>query len=141
MTYALDSNIISYFIRKQANVVNALIGNVQKGHTMIIPPISYYEVRRGFLRNPAPKKEREFYKLASLFGVGSMNARDCERAAQIYADSRKRGRPIEDDDILIAAFCVVNGYTLVTANAKHFDGIDSLTAENWSDDECAGETP
>ena len=35
------------------------------------------------------------------------------------------------DDILIAAFCVVNDYLLVTDNTKHFKDIDGLQFVNW----------
>jgi len=34
-------------------------------------------------------------------------------------------------DILIAAFCIINGYTLVTNNEKHFRDIEELDYTNW----------
>jgi len=38
---------------------------------------------------------------------------------------------IEDADLLIAVQCILNGYTLVTNNVKHFKDIDGLVIENW----------
>ena len=54
-------------------------------------------------------------------------------ATLIYSKRKKQGRPIEDTDLLIAAQCVTNGYTLVTNNMRHFDNIDGLSAVNWKE--------
>jgi predicted nucleic acid-binding protein len=46
----------------------------------------------------------------------------------------KRGTPIGgrgDGDYLIAAFCIVKDYTLVTGNTRHFERIDGLKYVNW----------
>jgi len=61
-----------------------------------------------------------------------MNLAAWEEAATIYAQTRKAGRPVDDNDILIAAFCIVNGYTLVTNNTKHFTDINSLLIVDWA---------
>jgi predicted nucleic acid-binding protein len=62
-----------------------------------------------------------------------MNLAAWETAADIYANTGKAGKPIEDTDILIAVFCIVNGCALVTNNAKHFEGIEDLQLENWTE--------
>ena len=36
-----------------------------------------------------------------------------------------------DSNILIAAFCIVHDYTLVTHNVRHFEGIRDLKVEDW----------
>ena len=63
--------------------------------------------------------------------IGEMNIAAWEEAADIYGKSRKAGKPIEDTDILIAAFCIVNDYVLVTNNTDHFEGINGLQMVNW----------
>lgn len=40
---------------------------------------------------------------------------------------------IKDADILIASYCIVNDYTLVTRNAKDFERVDGLKFVNWYD--------
>jgi tRNA(fMet)-specific endonuclease VapC len=40
---------------------------------------------------------------------------------------------IGDADILIAAYCLVNDYTLVTNNTNDFNRIDGLKLVNWKD--------
>jgi predicted nucleic acid-binding protein len=49
----------------------------------------------------------------------------------IYIRLRKSGIIIDDADILIAAYCIQNNYTLVSNNMKHFEGMENLQVENW----------
>jgi len=44
---------------------------------------------------------------------------------------RATGKPAEDADIFIAAYCVVNDYVLVTNNIKHFEATGELKTLNW----------
>jgi predicted nucleic acid-binding protein len=53
-------------------------------------------------------------------------------AAAIYVDLRKMGRPSEDSDIFIAAFCKCKGFALVTNNTKHFEHIPNLPLCDWT---------
>ncbi len=62
-----------------------------------------------------------------------MSAEVWELAAVLYADLRRAGRTVDDADLLIAAFCVEGGYTLVTSNTRHFEGIDGLQLVNWAE--------
>jgi predicted nucleic acid-binding protein len=79
----------------------------------------------------ATAKEREFDKLCFDFEIGEMNTIAWLEAARLYAANKQIGRVIEDADLFIAAFCIVNGYTLVTNNIKHFEGMSSLHLVNW----------
>ena len=54
-----------------------------------------------------------------------------EKATEIYIALKQKGQLIGDADILIAAYCLVNGYTLVTNNTNDFDRIDGLRIVNW----------
>lgn len=53
------------------------------------------------------------------------------RASAIYAELRRRGEPIGDADILIAATALVHGLALVTNNEAHFNRVPGLVVENW----------
>ena len=55
-----------------------------------------------------------------------------DRAAEIYADLRRRGAPIGDADILIAATALENDSVLATNNENHFSRITDLKIDNWS---------
>jgi len=131
MIYALDTNIISYVINGDSNLAAELNTVTQSGNKVIIPLMVYYEVRRGLLSKGATVKMRLFDSLCARLGIHDLTKADMDAAAVIYADRKRRGTPIDDGDLLIAAQCVTNGYTLVTNNTKHFQGIDGLSIENW----------
>ena len=132
MTYALDTNTISYWIQKNAQIAENLNQALRQGATIIIPPTTYYEIRRGFKHKAAPGKEFAFSLICRSYEVGEMSLAAWEKAADIYAYTRKSGKTIEDTDILIAAFCIVNGYTLVSNNTKHFKHIRDLDITDWT---------
>ena len=133
MIYALDSNIISYLLKDNPKVYDNFDKVVANGGRCIIPPIVYYEVKCGLLFSGATTKAIAFDTLCHELGVGEMSVPIWNEAARRYADLRKRGRPIEDADLFIAAFCIVIGCTLVTNNEKHFDGIDGIQIVNWTE--------
>ena len=78
-----------------------------------------------------PVKLMAFEQLCNMLGVGEMNVETLNKAAGIYAALKKVGQLIEDSDILIAATCLVNDYTLITDNTRHFERIDGLQIVNW----------
>ncbi len=131
MTYALDSNIISYMLKDNDAVYEQLDKALERNDRCVIPPIVYYEVKRGLLAVNAANKAHDFERLCCDFGVGRMNMSSWDMAAQLYAAFKRQGTPKEDADIFIAAFCIANGYTLVTNNVKHFENIDNLQIVNW----------
>lgn len=133
MTYAPDTNIVSYFIQEDKYIISQFRSILASGHSIIIPPSTYYEIRRGFKHKSSPRKEKAFTRMCGLYKIGEMSLPAWEQAAAIYGATRKAGNPIEDTDILIAAFCIVNDYTLVTNNVKHFKDIDGLKLVNWAE--------
>lgn len=132
MKYALDANTISFWIRGDIIVADKIRNEIKKGNMIVIPPTAYYEVQRGFMHKPAPRKEHVFSLICDSYGVGDMSFESWKEAADIYARSRKAGKPIEDSDILIAAYCKINDCTIVTNNTKHFDNIDGIDIIDWS---------
>jgi len=129
--YALDSNIVSFYLRGNHTV----IGNIEKAigeeHSIVITPIAYYEVKRGLLLIDATKQIKKFEDFCSLFPVGKFSDYLLEDAITIYVQERKEKRNTEDADIFIAAFCLHNNYILVTDNTKHFKNIKGLNTVNW----------
>jgi len=131
MTYALDTNMIIHLLRGTISVRDKRDEIVAQGDKIVIPQYVNYEMVRGFLCNPAPAKEKIYQSLCSAYSFGEINEDVFKRGAEIYADLWKKRFTVDDADILIAAFCMVNNYTLVTDNIKHFGVIDGLTFENW----------
>ncbi|MCL1852259.1 MAG: PIN domain-containing protein [Peptococcaceae bacterium] len=123
---ALDSNIISYLLKGDENIADRIEKETGDGHEIVIPPIVYYEIKRGLLASNASKKMKIFETLCVDTIVGEIDRAVLDVAATIHADLRKAGTPLDDADILIAAYCVRNEYILITHNTKHFEVIDGL---------------
>ena len=131
MIYALDSNILSYMVKKdkgvQASFKNAVDGN----HLYAIPPLVYYEVKRWLILKGADIQLKEFTELYKNSIKAEMNIDVWEKSIELYTGLRSTGKSTDDADIFIAAYCIVNGYVLVTNNVKHFEAIDELDIINW----------
>jgi len=53
-----------------------------------------------------------------------------EKACEIHADLKRKGTPIQDADILIAATAIARGLILVS-NDSDMSRVEGLTLENW----------
>ena len=104
-----------------------------QGNTCVIPLMVYYEVKRGLKAKDATRKMRSFEDICIALGITDLTAADMDTAADIYAERRRKGT-IDDSDLLIAAQCLTRGYTLITNNTRHSDGIDGLLIEDWATD-------
>lgn len=130
MTFALDTNIVTYALKGDEDVLSSIVSEVKKGNDIIIPPTVYYETIRWLKLLNSQKKIKSFDKLHRDV-IESLGRGVLDKAADIYAGLKRNGNIIDDGDILIAAFCIINNYTLVTNNAKHFKIIDGLQYVNW----------
>ncbi|MCL2198974.1 MAG: PIN domain-containing protein [Defluviitaleaceae bacterium] len=136
MTYALDTNTVSYFLRGEGNVryhYNKEI--LQAGNPYAIPAAVVYEINRWLLYNPDKGKKSFGQEFNALFhnvrDTAEMSLDAWKKAAEIYIELKSKGQLIGDADILIASYCLVNGYTLVTRNISDFERIDGLKFANW----------
>lgn len=133
MIYAMDTNTIIRLLNHDKSVVAKRDVAVMTGNQFIIPPVVDYEIRRGLLYRPSPKKENLYNSFRNYYGVGSMTSEMWTKAVHVYVDLRRKGFTVGDDDIFIAAFCLVGDYKLITRNIKDFENIDRLQYENWID--------
>lgn len=131
MDYAFDTNTIIHLMRGTDSVRENREKAKNNGARFIIPPFVNYEIRRGLIIKPISKHENAYAVIFNNCFLGEMTVAVWERAAKIYAELYIKRFTVKDADILIAAFCIVNGYTLVTDNTKDFENIDGLILENW----------
>jgi tRNA(fMet)-specific endonuclease VapC len=131
IVYSLDTNIISYFLRRNTGLISKIDDILTQNDKIIISNIVYYEIRRGLLSNFALRKTATFNKFCDVHEVGKSDKETAEIAATIYSKLKKKGKLIEDADLWIAAFCLQHDYTLVTNNVKHFENVEGLRVENW----------
>jgi len=136
MIFALDTNIVSFILRPNHNpdIVQKFNEIIKRGDEYVIPPLCYYEIYWYLLRKKATAQLQVFEKLYND-SLQNFNMGEAEflLAAKIKADLIEKGTPIgsKDADILIASYCISNGYTLVTDNTSDFSRINNLHFVNW----------
>ena len=135
MIYAVDANIIIHYLRDNPNVIGNMETAMDSDDFIVIPYVVDYEIRRGYEVKPAPNKEAHYDILSrrtSFCTVVSMGDRFWATAAKVYAELYNKRLTIGENDIQIAAFCLYNGYTLVTNNADDFKNIAGLQLVDWT---------
>lgn len=132
MTYALDTNVIIRLLRNDSAVATRFDNAVNNDASIVIPPYANFEILRGFCYRSAPSKERSYRELCVRYPVLEMTADVWNRAATLYGELRRAGYTVGDADLLIAAFCIIGGYTLVTNNTKDFEHIEGLQMADWT---------
>jgi tRNA(fMet)-specific endonuclease VapC len=90
-----------------------------------------YEILRGLQAKGATAKLADFERFCSVSEVLPLTDAIIVRAAELYADLKRRGQLISDADLLIAATALVHGRVLVTNNLAHFQRIPNLPAISW----------
>ena len=134
MIYAIDTNIISYLLKRDEQVKTQMSSAIDNKYEFVMLPFVYYEVTRWLLERKATKLQAEFKQMCTEMPFVEINKTVWDKAAELYVYSRQIGKPVGGDtDLIIAALCLVNGYTLVTNNTRHFEHIDGLKLVNWKE--------
>jgi len=135
ITYVLDSNTISYMLRSEGDVRTNFAAELNRGNEYAIPFIVMHEVKRWLLYKSTKTLKVYNQEFDGLFSLARHNAEMpiglWEKATDIYITLKSKGQLIGNSDILIAAYCMVNDYTLVTRNTDDFKRIDGLKFTNW----------
>jgi tRNA(fMet)-specific endonuclease VapC len=126
----LDTNMISFLVRGNASVLEALKAHRQD--FLCISALTLAEIKFGLARKGNPARLSDAMdKVLSPIEVLPFDA-DC---AVSYGDIRsfleKGGSPIGAMDMLIAAHAAQTDCILVTDNTKAFARVPHLMIENW----------
>lgn len=75
---------------------------------VFVAGMTYYEIKRGLIANGATRQLNDFQDLCEKYQVIVGDLAIFERAAQIHANLKRKGTPMEDADILIAATAIAH---------------------------------
>lgn len=134
----LDTNVISEFMLPvpDARVTRWL--DRQPRSAIWTTSINLYEIRSGLLAMPAGKRrtglESHFERILQIAiqdRILHFDAESAERAAELSAERRRQGRPVEIRDTMIAGIVLTSHATLATRNAKHFEEIAKSVVNPW----------
>lgn len=129
----IDTNILSNFFRGHPRVVSRFEEYLNEYETFNVSVITYYEIASGLKHRDAHNQLEKFQKFISQNTLLPLTPKAVDIAAEWYAELRKKGRPIDDIDLLIAGTALACGLAVVTQNRKHFDRINGLEVEDWSE--------
>lgn len=130
MRYLLDTNIISDLVRNPAGQAAQriqIIGDANVCTSIIVAA----ELRYGCAKKGSDKLLERVEEVLAVIPVLSFEAPAEVAYGDIRADLEKKGQPIGNNDLLIAAHARVLGATMVTANVGEFGRIEALNVENW----------
>ena len=128
----IDTDILSMFFRGNRNVKANFATYLSEYDEISFSIVSYYEIISGLKHRDAHRQMDSFIEFSSLNNILPLTIESTTKSAEIYADLRKKGTPVDDIDLLIAGVALENNLIVVTNNVNHFDRIDGLTVENWS---------
>ena len=129
--YTLDSNHVQVLLRFEPQYLQRQREALDGGLPVLLNAISYFETRRGLLYVNARGKLGLLDTIVRQADIISLDKTALDIALNLYADLRGKGQLIEDADLLMAAIALAHDLTLLTANVRHFQRIESLRIENW----------
>jgi predicted nucleic acid-binding protein len=134
----LDTNVISELMRPLPDAGVLRWMDRQPARSIWTTAVTFYELRSGILSMPAGKKRTalsEFFEqwLDKVLErrVLNFDTAAAERAAEITATRKAKGRPAEARDTMIAGIVLANHATLATRNEKHFEEIAKFVVNPW----------
>lgn len=128
--YLLDTDISSYVIRQRPPSVAARFN--QHHAQLALSVISEAELRFGARRRESAAITMAVEEYLLRVQILPWDSSAAMRYAQVRAELERRGRPIGNMDLMIAAHALATGRVLVTNNDKHFALVAGLKLENWA---------
>ena len=133
MTYLLDTTAFSDLMREHPKM-DARLAGLPPEDRVVICSVVLGEIRYGIGRLPQGKQRQDLEAKADRLLVVTPCEPVPQNAADHYAKIKltreHQGLALDENDLWIAATCMVLGAVLVSRD-RDFEGIDGLTVENW----------
>ncbi len=136
----LDTNVLSALMQQQPDPQVVAWLDDQPADTIWLNSITVFEARYGLALLPAGRRkdllEQRFEELLQddlqnrvlLFDINA-----AAHAAQLAADRKMRGRPVDMRDTFIAGIALARRAALATRNVRHFDDLSVPVINPWAD--------
>lgn len=136
----LDTNVLSALMQQQPDPQVVAWLDDQPAESIWLSSITVFEAHYGLALLPAGRRkdllEQRFEELVQddlqnrvlLFDINA-----AAHAAQLAADRKTRGRPVDMRDTFIAGIALARRATLATRNVRHFDDLSVPVLNPWTD--------
>ena len=123
----LDTNIVIAFFALEQDILDRM----QAAEAFFIPSIVLGELYFGARKSGKPAQNlMRIDELAAKTAILDCNAEIAQQYGQLKDNLRRKGRPIPENDIWIAAIAVQHNLTLITRDA-HFSQVTNLSITAW----------
>ena len=116
--YLIDSDYLINFLNGKKEAVEVV--SELKTHEIFTSVICVGEVLEGLEASGNEEKRESFERFLDAMQVVEVNREVIEVFAAIRGKLRKKGKLIDNFDLLIAATCLAYDLTLITGNLGHF---------------------
>jgi tRNA(fMet)-specific endonuclease VapC len=130
--YMLDTNICIYIIKKRPVSLLEKFNSIPMDN-LCISVVTYAELEYGVERSSSKKMNQAIVEdFISHLTVAPWDMQAARQYGKIRASLEKKGTPIGNMDLLIAAHALSQNCTLVSNNLREFKRVNNLEYENWA---------
>jgi tRNA(fMet)-specific endonuclease VapC len=126
----LDTNVVIAFFNGNKTVLQRIYADVDR---IALSSLVVAELDYGAKASQKAKENLEkLHRFVDIVQVVSFDIECAKIFGTIKSKLRKLGKPTGEMDALIAATAMAHKAVLVTGNRKHFENIEGLKVEIWS---------
>jgi len=134
----LDTNVISALMRREPEKPVVKWLDAQPAASVWITAITSMEIHFGLQTMPKGRRQDALIRAFEMMLKGMIEGRiasfDAEagiQAAELMAQRKRKGRPAEVRDTMIAGIVLANRATLATRNTQHFEDLPLTVINPW----------
>jgi predicted nucleic acid-binding protein len=134
----LDTNVLSELMQAQPDAQVVAWLDAQASDTVWLNSITLFEARYGLALMPSGQRKtllaerfeavlhEDFQNRVLVFDVPA-----AQKAAQLAAERKNRGRPVDMRDTFIAGIALARRASLATHNTRNFDDLSVPVVNPW----------
>ena len=129
--FLLDIDTIIYSLKGNEKIAENLKRHMNDPLSICV--ITLMELYYGAYKSQ--KVESNLAKIRALenaFDIIPIGTESIQVFGLIKSKLEKRGKPLDDFDIILASVALTHNLTLVTNNTRHFQRIEGLSLANWT---------
>jgi len=134
----LDTNVISALMQKEPEKPVVKWLDAQPTASVWITAITVMEIRFGLQTMPKGRRQEALIGAFEMMlknmiegRIASFDAEAGIQAAELMAQRKRKGRPAEVRDTMIAGIVLANRATLATRNTQHFEDLPLTVINPW----------